>query len=137
VGTAGVGPARVQADSGAVTGVARVAALVPDLLFGSNVLGSLRAAGHEAVLVNDPASIEPEAIDVLIVDLTAEAKERIALIQAANLAAVPTLAFYSHVENEVRALGEQAGFELVIPRSRMAREGASLVARLAAHRPHT
>ena len=33
--------------------MARVVAFVPDLLFGSNVLGALQAAGHEAVLVSD------------------------------------------------------------------------------------
>ncbi len=43
---------------------------------------------------------------------------------------VRTLAFYSHVEVDVRARAEQAGFDLVVPRSRMAREGASLVSRL-------
>ena len=37
--------------------MARVVALVPDLLFGSNVIGTLQAAGHEAVLVSqlDPS----------------------------------------------------------------------------------
>jgi hypothetical protein len=44
---------------------------------------------------------------------------------------VPTLAFYSHVETEVRVQAEGAGFDLVVPRSRMAREGAALVGRLA------
>ncbi len=112
--------------------MARVAAFVPDLLFGSNVIGSLRAAGHEAVLVSDPTSVEPGTVDLLVIDLTADASERIALVGRANLGSVPKLAFYAHVETEVRALAEQAGFELVIPRSRMAREGAGLVSRLTA-----
>jgi hypothetical protein len=43
---------------------------------------------------------------------------------------VKTLAFYSHVEADVRSRAERAGFDLVIPRSRMAREGAALVTRL-------
>ena len=42
---AGVPPAAARSS------VARVAALVPDLLFGSRVQGSLTAAGHEVVLV--------------------------------------------------------------------------------------
>jgi hypothetical protein len=41
------------------------------------------------------------------------------------------LAFYSHVEADVRQLALDAGFEMVVPRSRMAREGAALVAALA------
>jgi hypothetical protein len=112
--------------------MARVVALVPDLLFGSNVIGSLQAGGHEAVLVSDLNSVEPAAVDVLVVDLTADSGERIEAVRGSALAAVPKLAFYSHVEADVRAAAEQAGFELVVPRSRMAREGAALVNRLAA-----
>jgi len=41
------------------------------------------------------------------------------------------LGFYSHVDAEVRERAERAGFDLVVPRSRMAREGAALVAALA------
>jgi len=114
--------------------VARVVAFVPDLLFGSNVIGALRAAGHDAVLVSDPASVDPAAADVLVVDLTADAADRVALVRQAGLGDVGTLAFYSHVEGDVRSLAEQVGFDLVVPRSRMAREGAALVSRLAASR---
>lgn len=107
--------------------MAQVAVLVPDLLFGSNLLGALRAAGHEAVLIADAGQVEPDAADVVVVDLTADAAERIA--QARGLG-VPKLAFYSHVEADVRAAAEAAGFDLVVPRSRMAREGPALVERL-------
>ena len=131
MGQTGVGATGVQAEPGPVAGVARVVAFVPDLLFGSAVLGAMRAAGHEAVLVDDPASVPAGGVDVLIVDLTSEAEDRIARVQAAGLGAVPKLAFYAHVETDVRGLAQDAGFELVVPRSRMAREGASLVARLA------
>jgi hypothetical protein len=44
---------------------------------------------------------------------------------------VKTLAIYSHVDTEARQRALDAGFDLVIPRSRMAREGPQLVARLA------
>lgn len=111
--------------------MASVAAFIPDLLFGSNVLGALRAAGHEAVLIDDPAKVDPQVIDVLVVDLTVDPHERVAAVTDAGLTAVPTLAFYSHVEADVRAAAEEAGFALVVPRSRMAREGAELVGRLA------
>lgn len=112
--------------------MARVVAYVPDLLFGSNVLGALTAGGHEAVLVSDSASLsrELESAQALVVDLTADAGERIAQVSATPHPGVKTLAFYSHVEADVRAQAEQAGFDLVIPRSRMAREGAALVTRL-------
>ena len=41
--------------------------------------------------------------------------------------ALPRLGFYSHVEQDVRQRAEAAGFERVVPRSRMAREAAALV----------
>jgi hypothetical protein len=113
--------------------MARIVAYVPDLLFGSNVLGALGAAGHEATLVGDERrlrALAPDA-DVLVVDLTADAKERLELIEAVRPASARTLAFYAHVEADVRSLAEAAGFDLVVPRSRMAREGAALVSRLA------
>jgi hypothetical protein len=114
--------------------VARVVAFIPDLLFGSNVLGALRAAGHDAVLVSDSDGIRRELPDAqaLVVDLTADAGERIALVNAAPRPGIKTLAFYAHVEAEVREQAEAAGFDLVVPRSRMNREGAALISRLLA-----
>ncbi|HEY8764165.1 MAG TPA: hypothetical protein VIM18_08245 [Solirubrobacteraceae bacterium] len=114
--------------------MARVVAYVPDLLFGSNVLGMLQAAGHEAKLASQPGAMEGAltGVDVLVVDLTADAAERIEHVRGLALdpEATRVLAFYSHVEADVRAQAEQAGFDLVVPRSRMAREGAQLVQRL-------
>jgi uncharacterized protein YbjT (DUF2867 family) len=112
--------------------VARAVAFVPDLLFGSNVVGMLQAAGHDPVLVSSTADLAGalDDADVLIVDLTADADERIAAVQALP-ARPPTLAFYAHVEHDVRAQAEAAGFDLVVPRSRMARAGAELVSDLA------
>jgi hypothetical protein len=112
--------------------MARVVAFVPDLLFGSNVVGALRAAGHEPVLVSGPEQLRAElpAADVLVVDLTTDPAARIQLVSAIPRGGLKTLAFYSHVEADVRAQAEQAGFDLVVPRSRMAREGGALVGRL-------
>jgi hypothetical protein len=112
--------------------VARAVAFVPDLLFGSNVVGMLQAAGHDPVLVSSAADLAGalDGVDVLIVDLTSDADERIAAVEALQ-ARPPTLAFYAHVEHEVRARAQAAGFELVVPRSRMARAGAELVSELA------
>ena len=44
---------------------------------------------------------------------------------------LPTLAFYSHVEQDVRERADAAGIDRVVPRSRMAREAAALVESLA------
>jgi DNA-binding response OmpR family regulator len=117
--------------------MARVVALVPDLLFGSRVQGDLRAAGHEVTLAGSDDALRnalPGA-DALIVDLTLDAAQRIELVRAARPAALPVLAFYSRVEADVRDLGRAAGFELVVPRSRMAHEGPGLVARLLEAQP--
>jgi hypothetical protein len=97
--------------------LARVALLCPDLLFGSKLQGALRVAGHEPVAAGEEA-------DVLVIDLTDDPDARIE--QAAG-AQVPRLAFYSHVEQDVRQRAEAAGIERVVPRSRMAREAAALV----------
>jgi hypothetical protein len=112
--------------------VARVVAFIPDLLFGSNVLGALTAAGHETMLVSDRDGLERElpGADALVIDLTSDPAARIEQVSAVPHDRVKTLAFYSHVEQDVRTQAEQAGFDLVIPRSRMAREGAALVTRL-------
>ena len=55
-------PAGVQAPAGAV--VARAAAFVPDLLFGSHVVSALQAGGHETVLVGAPGQLEA-ALDIV------------------------------------------------------------------------
>lgn len=118
--------------------MARVAVFVPDLLFGSAVLGSVRAAGHDAELLPNAERVRARApgARVLIVDLTSEAAERVALVgelrESGALEGTSTLAFYSHVEVETRELAREAAFDRVVPRSRMAREGAALVGALVA-----
>jgi DNA-binding NtrC family response regulator len=120
--------------------MARVVAFIPDLLFGSQVQGALRVAGHEVELVSDAESVRSAltGTDVLVVDLTAEPARRVGLLESLwredRTSAVRTLAFYSHVDADTRSLAESAGFHQVVPRSRMAREGADLVERLVADR---
>jgi hypothetical protein len=112
--------------------MAQVIAFIPDLLFGSTVVGALSAAGHEPVLASDAGALTAAlpGSQLLIVDLTYDVDERIALVSDARPEGLKILAFYSHVEADVRDRGLQAGFDLVIPRSRMAREGMTLVDRL-------
>ena len=112
--------------------MASVAALVPDLLFGSSVVSLLGAAGHDTVLISDLGQLEPGAAEVLVVDLTADAQQRVEQLRAADLAGVRRIAVYAHVEADVRRLAEDEGFDLVVPRSRFAREGGALVSRLTA-----
>lgn len=118
--------------------MARIGLLCPDLLFGSKVVGMLAAAGHEVTPVAGADDLRSgAAFDALVVDLTAEVDERLAVMEELRagevLDAVATLAFYSHVETDTRARAEAAGFDRVVPRSRMAREGAALVDALLAN----
>ncbi len=114
--------------------MARVVAVFDDLLLGSNVLGMLRAAGHEATLTGG-GNVHPDGAPVLIVDLGAGSFDGVAVVEqlraAGELEATRTLGVYSHVDVDTRRRAEDAGFDLIVPRSRMAREGAALVERLA------
>jgi hypothetical protein len=109
----------------------KVVAVFDDLLLGSNVLGMMQAAGHEAELAG-PAQARPAGADVLIVDLAGF--DGVALVERlradGELEGTRTLGVYSHVDAETRRRAEAAGFDLVVPRSRLAREGAALVERL-------
>ena len=68
-----------------------------------------------------------ESADLIVADLTVDAAGRVALLGGAS---VPVLAYYSHVEADVRELA--SGFALAVPRSRMAREAPDLVERVLA-----
>lgn len=124
--------------------MARVIALTRDLLFGSQVQGALTRAGYEVELVGDEASLKRRLGDladadappanVLVVDLTDSdldgAAIVAALLAAGELGSMRTLGFYSHVDVAARERAEQAGFDLIVARSRMAREGVALVSGL-------
>ena len=113
--------------------MAKVVAVFDDLLLGSNVLGMLQAAGHDATLAG-AASVDPAGAAVLIVDLGAGGFDGVELVErlraSGDLAGTRTLGVYSHVDAETRGRATAAGFDLVVPRSRMAREGQTLVEQL-------
>jgi DNA-binding NarL/FixJ family response regulator len=121
--------------------MARVVALTADLLFGSRIEGDLTVAGNDVELIPDETRLRARlteagkpAADVLVVDLVDEDLQGAALVESLTaegmLGQMRTLGFYSHVDTQARERAEQAGFDLVIPRSRMAREGAGLLKRL-------
>jgi CheY-like chemotaxis protein len=130
---AGEGVGDGSAGAGATT---RVVALVPDLLFGSQVQGMLRAGGLDVELAGSAErarELLPGAA-VLVVDLTSPDLDGPALVRelhgADALQETRTLGFYAHVDPDARQRALDAGFDQVVPRSRMAREGADLVKRL-------
>ena len=114
--------------------MARVVAVFDDLLLGSNVVGLLGAGGHQARLAG--AALSDVDADVLVVDLASAGFDGLELVErlrsAGRLGEAKTLGVYSHVHHEMKLRAEEAGFDLVVPRSRLVREGAELVERLAA-----
>jgi hypothetical protein len=97
--------------------VARVALRIPDLMLHSRVLEVLKQGGHEVV---------DDAPDVLVVDVMDVDAEEVAG------SAPALLGVFAHTQPQVRARALAAGFDLVVPRSRIVREGAELVSRLSA-----
>jgi hypothetical protein len=104
--------------------VARVAAVAADLMLGSKVEATLSAAGHEVTLSPSLAQAPLDGAELIIADLEVENPEALVAV------GVPVLGYYSHVQAQTRAEAEAAGVDLVVPRSRLARELPQLVKRL-------
>ena len=105
--------------------MARVLAVAPDLFFASKIDATLKAAGHEVTFLSSLPGANGEDPDLLIVDLDHTPDFRDGVRPG-----TPTLGFYSHTDVDKRRAAEAAGFDLVVPRSRMAREMPELVASL-------
>jgi hypothetical protein len=107
--------------------VARILAIAPDLMFASRIEATLGAAGHAVQLTNGVGE-EPglDGVDLMVVDLDSVPVDGV----VGN--GVPVLGFYAHLNIETRESAEVAGVDLVVPRSRMAREMPELVGRLLA-----
>jgi hypothetical protein len=106
--------------------VARVLSIATDLMLASRVDAGLTAAGHHVVLAQSVAAAPLDEVELIVADLDVAAPEELAAT------GLPVLGYYSHVDAETRARAQEAGLDLVVPRSRMARELPDLVARLLA-----
>jgi CheY-like chemotaxis protein len=109
-----------------------VVALIPDLLFGSRVTETLTRTGHEVRLVSDQASLAEQlnGAAAVVVDLDADGVDSAELIERLGADRPPTLGFYPHVDADKRTQALAGGFDVVVPRSRMAREGERLLSDL-------
>jgi hypothetical protein len=104
--------------------MAHVLSISTDLMLGSRVEAQLTAAGHE---VTTSASIEEstwDGKDLVVADLDVENPEALVGL------GIPVLGYYSHVDVETKEAAEAAGVDLVVPRSRMARDLPDLAERL-------
>lgn len=104
--------------------MARVVALAADLMLGSKVEATLRAAGHEVTLAPSLQEAPLDGAELLVADLEVENPEALVGL------GVPVLGYHSHVDVDTRAAAEAAGVDLVVPRSRLARELPALAERL-------
>jgi hypothetical protein len=104
--------------------MARVLSIAGDLMLASKVDATLTAAGHHVILASSLAEAPLDEIELVVADLDAESPEALVGL------GVPVLGYYSHVEVETRRVAEAAGVDLVVPRSRMARELPQLAERL-------
>jgi hypothetical protein len=102
--------------------MARVAALVQDLMLASRVRTALEAAGHE-VEQDSELPDELDGVDLVVADLDAVPAEELGELR------VPVIGFYQHTDTAMKARGDAAGLAQVIPRSRMVRELPELVER--------
>jgi hypothetical protein len=111
--------------------MARIAALVTDLMLASRVRTALEAAGHQVEQASeapvDPAAIlvaDGSAVDLVVADLDAVAPERLSGLE------VPVIGFYQHTDTEMKERADRAGLAVAVPRSRMVRELPELVSGL-------
>jgi DNA-binding NarL/FixJ family response regulator len=120
----------------------RALLLCPDLLLGSKVEALARAAGCKPELHADETTAAAAcdgAVDIVVVDLGATA-DGVAWLERQRTerrlpAGVPALGFYAHTDDATRRRALAAGFALVVPRSRLVREGRELIERLLPESP--
>jgi len=104
--------------------VARVLSIATDLMLGSKVDATLSAAGHEVTTAPSIEESTWDGVDLIVADLDVENPEALVGL------GMPVLGYYSHVDVATREAAEAAGVDLVVPRSRMARELPALAERL-------
>lgn len=104
--------------------MARVLSIANDLMLGSKVQETLKAAGHEVISAPAIEETSWDGIDLIVADLDVENPEALVGL------GMPVLGYYSHVDVATREAAEAAGVDLVVPRSRMARELPDLAKRL-------
>lgn len=115
---------------------APVLALAADLIFASRIRATATAVGASAVIVRSGEELVARARDaaprLVLVDLEARAADPVGAISrlraAAETAAVPIVAFASHLNREAIEAARAAGATRVLARSAFVRELPTLLA---------
>lgn len=101
--------------------MARVLSISNDLMLGSKVQETLASAGYEVTASPSIEETTWDGVDLIVADLDVENPEALVGL------GMPVLGYYSHVDVDTKKTAEAAGVDLVVPRSRMARELPALV----------
>ena len=116
----------------------RVVAVLDDIFFASKIKEAAKSSGVRLDFIkNTNGFIENIKFDpptLIIFDLNSRKLKPLELIRelksSQELKNVSTLAYLPHVEEKLKKEGIQAGFDIVIPRSRFVRELVSILENL-------
>jgi CheY-like chemotaxis protein len=116
-----------------------VLALVPDLMFGTQIEQVLKRLGYAAAFAKDADGLltqaRAERPDLVLLDLAARGVDVPAVIRSlkadATARAVPVVAFGPHLDGAARAAAQAAGADAVVANSKLAFDLPGLVARWA------
>lgn len=104
--------------------MANAIAVVSDLIFSTKISGTARAVGVDAKIVSTTkdlgAALDAGDVRLVIVDMSLANDEALAALRcgASHASRPTTLAFYSHVQSDLREAAERAGTDLILPRSK-------------------
>ena len=108
----------------------RVVAVLDDIFFASKIKEAAKQAGVDLEIVKGPTdimeSLSTSVPKLVIFDLNSKKLNPIALIKelksSSRLNRVKTIGYLPHVEEELKIEAEDAGCDVVMPRSRFSRE---------------
>jgi CheY-like chemotaxis protein len=106
----------------------KIIAAVGDLFFAAKIRGTAEQVGAEAAFPKTADALLASAREakpaLIVFDLQATNLDPFALARTLKadetLRDVPLLAFFSHVETELRTRAQESGFDAVMPRSQFA-----------------
>jgi DNA-binding response OmpR family regulator len=109
----------------------RIAVVVPDPEFGSQTVKIVQDAGHDPELTTDIDGLvellAAEDFAAIVADLSVDGVEWAEALADVRPDGVPVLACFPPIEPDVRAVALEVGLDQVVPRSRLAREGGTLL----------
>jgi hypothetical protein len=115
--------------------MAKAIAVVSDLIFSSKILGTARALGITARTVTSAAALDKElaagSVGLVMVDMGLAGNDAPASLQRAvdHASAPTTVAFYPHVQSELKDAAKRAGAHYVLPRSKFNEDLPNLLGR--------